>query len=67
MKKHFLKTIYFDHTQLGKRENIEKMYEESEEINMLEKLDTTDEYIKDIEVFQNISELNLEKSITYFI
>lgn len=67
MKKHFLKTIYFDHSQLGKKENIEKMYEKHEKINMLEKLDTTDKYIKNIEAFQSISELNLEKSITYFV
>jgi hypothetical protein len=67
MRKHFLKTIYFDHTQLGKIENIEKMYEENEKINMLEKLDTTDEYIKNIEAFQNVSEINLEKQITYFV
>jgi hypothetical protein len=67
MRKHFLKTIYFDHTQLGKKENIEKMYQENEKINMLEKLDTTDEYIKNIEAFQNISEINLEEQITYFV
>lgn len=67
MRKHFLKTIYFDHTQLGKKENIEKMYKENEKINMLEKLDTTDEYIKNIEAFQNVSEINLEKQITYFV
>ncbi len=51
MKIQFLKTIYFDNSQLGKAENI----------------DTSDEYIKNIPIFHDIDELELSEPITYFV
>jgi hypothetical protein len=67
MKEKFLKTIYFDHTQLGITENIEKLYEDNENDNFIEQIDTNDEYISNIPAFQDIEELELSESITYFI
>lgn len=62
MRKQFLKTIYFDHTKLWKKENLH-----NSRANIHEKPDNTDEYIKNIEAFQNISEINLIQPITYFV
>jgi predicted ATPase len=67
MRRNFLKTIYFDKSQLGQQENIEKLYEDDEEQNHLEKMDTKDDYIKNIPIFNDIEELELNKSITYFV
>jgi hypothetical protein len=67
MKKQFLKTIYFNNSQLGEIENIEKLYNESDEANFSEKIDTSDEYIKNIPIFQDIDELELSEPITYFV
>jgi hypothetical protein len=67
MKKQFLKTIYFDNSQLGKIENIENLYNETDEANFSEKIDTSDEYIKNIPIFDEIEELELSEPITYFV
>lgn len=58
MKKNFLKTIYFDNTQLGS----------SEDDTQWDYWDNSDNsYIKEIPVFQNIEELELNEAITYFV
>jgi hypothetical protein len=67
MRSKFLKTIYFDNSKLGNQEDIEKVYEDQDDENMLEKMDTSDEYIKNIPIFQDIEELELQESITYFV
>lgn len=67
MRRHFLKTIYFDKNRLWNTDNIDNLYSQAEEENLLEKMDTSDEYIKEIPIFKNLEELNLEKEITYFV
>lgn len=74
MRRNFLKTIYFDNSKLWNKDNIEKLYEEDEyenaetqEVSVSEYISTGDEYIKNIPIFQNIEELELNESITYFV
>ena len=74
MRRNFLKTIYFDNSKLWNKDNIEKLYEEDEyenaessEVSVSEYISTGDEYIKHIPIFQNIEELELHESITYFV
>lgn len=67
MRKNFLKTIYFDKSQLGKKENIERLYDDQDDSNYLEKVDTNDDYIKNIPIFNDINELELQESVTYFV
>jgi len=76
MRRNFLKTIYFDNSKLWNKDNIEKLYEEDKnekyteediEISISEYISTGDEYIKNIPIFENIKELELEESITYFV
>ena len=64
MKNHFLKTIYFDNSKLWKQSNIDSIYKGWFD---LEKEATSDEYIKEIDVFKNIKELELSEQITYFV
>ncbi len=60
----FLKTIYFDNTKLWNKNNVDKMFWDKFSI---ERFDSSDDYIKNIEIFKNIEKLDLSEKITYFV
>lgn len=61
---HFLKTIYLDTKKLWSKSNIDKLYWDELSI---ERSESSDDYIKNIDIFNDIEKLELKESITYFV